>query len=70
MIVLSILVLDICLLETFSLGWDNPKWIAEKLKIQSCDAIRTLVRRYYGRNLDGLDIIFVDFFFLHESLLA
>ena len=62
MIVLSIVALDICLLETFPLGWDNPKWTADKLRIQSCDTIRTLVRRCYGRNLDDLDIFFFRLF--------
>ena len=63
-VLLSIVVLDICLLETFPLGWDDPKWIADKLEIQSFVAIRTLVRRCYVRNLDGLDIIFVWLFLL------
>ena len=63
-----LVVLDICLLETFPLVWDNTKWTADKLKIQSCDATHTLVRRCSGRNLDGtpldgLDIIFVRPFF-------
>ena len=62
-----LVVLDICLLETFPLGWDNPKWTADKLKIQSCDAIRTLVRHCYERNLHlnrWSSQIFVRIFFL------